>query len=278
MADPTITQKPSLTQTKEPNATKEPTATRGPTATKVPETLTSPKGDGIYAIGIGIQSGLWRSQGSTEDYCYWELLDQNLGIIKNNAGRPGGSVNLPADAYEFRTDGCGEWIYIEGIERVPRPDIMQPKGDGYYIVGVDISIGTWESQGTGSLCLWELTDQNQENIRFGMGPAGGAATITEDSYEFYTTGCGEWILVQGLIREPNADIDEPKGDGYYTVGVEISPGTWESQGNDDLCFWERRDMYQNIIDNYLGKAGGSVTIQPTDFEFHAIDCGEWIKR
>jgi hypothetical protein len=60
--------------------------------------------------------------------------------------------------------------------------------------------------------------------------------------------------------------------------VEISAGTWESQGIDDFCYWERLDRNQNIIDNYLGQAGGSATIQPIDYEFHASDCGEWVKQ
>jgi len=278
--EPTETTEPTQappTPTKKPTATKEPTATSEPTATKESETPTSPKGDGIYTIGVEIQSGLWESIG-TGGFCYWELLDQNQDIMKNSLGDAGGSANLRTDAYEFNTDGCGEWIYVEGIERDPLPDISEPKEDGYYTVGVEISIGTWESLGTGDMCYWELLDHDQEIMNNSLGDAGGSATITTSTYEFHATDCGEWKFVEGMTREPNPDIDEPKGDGFYTVGVEISAGTWESQGNDDFCYWERLDKNQNIIDNYLGNAGGSATIQPTDYEFHAQDCGEWIKK
>ena len=272
--DPTNTTEPTQAP---PTPTKEPTATKMPTATKEPETPTSPKGDGIYTIDVEIQSGMWESQG-TGSLCYWELLDQSQDIMKNSLGDAGGSANLTTDAYEFNTNDCGEWIYVEGIERDPLPDISEPKGDGYYTVGVEISIGTWESSGIGDMCYWELLDQNQDIDKNSLGDAGGSATITGSTYEFHATDCGEWVFVEGMTREPNPDIDEPKGDGFYTVGVEISAGTWESQGTDDMCYWERLDKNQNIIDNYLGNAGGSATIQPTDYEFHASDCGEWIKR
>ncbi len=274
LSDPTPITEPTQAP---PTPTKEPTETREPTATKEPETPTSPKGDGIYTINVEIQSGLWESQG-TGGFCYWELLDQNQEIMKNSLGDAGGSANLRIDAYEFHSDGCGEWIYVEGTEREPLPDISEPKGNGFYTVGVEISIGTWESQGIGDMCYWELLDQNQEIIKNSLGDAGGAATITTSTYEFHATDCGEWMFLEGMTREPNPDIDEPKGDGFYTVGVEISAGTWESQGADDFCYWERLDRNQNIIDNYLGQAGGSATIQPTDFEFHTQDCGEWIKQ
>jgi hypothetical protein len=66
-----------------------------------------------------------------------------------------------------------------------------------------------------------------------------------------------------------------KQDGYYTVGVEIAPGRWESQGNQDDCYWARYDQNQNVLDNHFGLAGGTVTIRPTDYEVQFDGCGTW---
>jgi hypothetical protein len=72
-----------------------------------------------------------------------------------------------------------------------------------------------------------------------------------------------------------AHLTEPRGDGIYTVGEEISPGVWRSNGSGDGCYWERRDINQEIIDNHYGNAGGSVNVRASDFEVEFDGCGTW---
>ena len=81
--------------------------------------------------------------------------------------------------------------------------------------------------------------------------------------------------MEGLERELQPNATEPKGDGFYTVGIEIAPGKWESTGDSSTCYWERLDDKQEIIRNHFGKAGGTITIQPSDYEVQFKDCGTW---
>ena len=67
----------------------------------------------------------------------------------------------------------------------------------------------------------------------------------------------------------------PKGNGFYTVGVEIAPGLWHSTGDGDFCFWARLDQNQQALDNYFGTAGGTVNVLETDYEVEFDDCGTW---
>lgn len=67
----------------------------------------------------------------------------------------------------------------------------------------------------------------------------------------------------------------PKSDGFWTVGVEIAPGTWTSSGVGDGCYWARLTQNQDIIDNHFGAAGGSITIRASDYEVEFDDCGTW---
>lgn len=72
-----------------------------------------------------------------------------------------------------------------------------------------------------------------------------------------------------------ARLRSPKGDGFYTVGVEIAAGTWESQGTGSLCYWARLAADQDILDNHFGNAGGRITIRSSDVEVEFDGCGTW---
>ena len=111
------------------------------------------------------------------------------------------------------------------------------------------------------------------------GHAGGTVNIPENAYEVSLEDCGVWLNVFSIgEREPLSDINEPKDDGFHTIGIEMSAGTWISQGTGDDCYWARLNNNQDTIANHYGKAGGAVTIQPTDYEFKTEDCGEWVKQ
>jgi hypothetical protein len=276
-ASPTATSEP--TPTKEPTATIEPTSTKEPTATEEPETPSSQKNDGFYTVGVEIEPGLWENQGLGGD-CYWAVLDQNQETLKNHYGMSGGSVNIPPDAYEVEFEDCGIWLFVPDLgEREPLSGIDEPKEDGIFTVGIEISAGIWESQGVETDCYWGVLDQDQDTMKNHYGHAGGTVNIPGNGYEVIFEDCGIWLNVLSIgEREPLPDIDEPKDNGFYTIGIEMSAGTWESQGTADDCYWARLTDNQDTIDNHYGKAGGSVTIQPADYEFITKDCGEWIKQ
>lgn len=153
--------------------------------------------------------------------------------------------------------------------------LAAPKGDGFYTVGEEIVPGKWESTGTGSACYWERLDENQETLANHFGFAGGTITIRPNDYEVHFEDCGTWEYVEGAQRPLAEDAGAEKEDGFYTVGVEIAPGRWESTGSGDACYWERLDEQQNILQNHFGSAGGTMTIQASDYEVHLEDCGTW---
>lgn len=76
-------------------------------------------------------------------------------------------------------------------------------------------------------------------------------------------------------QAPRQSISGPHPDGIYTVGTEISTGTWESQGTGDRCYWAIRDRNQETTKNYFGKAGGNVTLKSSHYEFFSERCGTW---
>lgn len=150
-----------------------------------------------------------------------------------------------------------------------------PKGDGFYTVGAEIAPGKWESTGNGNSCYWQRLDDKQETIANHFGLAGGTITIQASDYEVQLKDCGTWYYVEGLAQNIQGNATEPKGDGFYTVGVEIVAGKWSSSGSGDSCYWQRLDDKQETIDNHFGLAGGTITIQTTDYEVQFKDCGIW---
>lgn len=98
------------------------------------------------------------------------------------------------------------------------------------------------------------------------------ATIDEAAVQARLDEC----IVQGEARAAAAVLTEPKGDGLWTVGLEIAPGRWRSSGTGDDCYWQRSPdgNPDDIIDNHFGLAGGTVTIREGE-EFETEDCGVW---
>lgn len=154
-------------------------------------------------------------------------------------------------------------------------DLVAPKGDGFYLIGVDIAPGKWESTGSGSGCYWARRNKDQDTIDNHFGLAGGTVTLLATDYEVEFDGCGRWIYVENREKVLANDAMESKGDGFYTVGIEIAPGRWRSTGSGDDCYWARLDGWQDTLDNHFGNAGGSVTIRATDYEVRFEDCGMW---
>jgi len=153
--------------------------------------------------------------------------------------------------------------------------LAAPKRDGFYTVGDEIISGKWRSTGTGDGCYWARLDANQDTNDNHFGSAGGTVNIKSTDYEVEFSDCGTWEYVENEVPVLQDNSTEPKGNGFYTVGVEIAPGKWSSTGTGDGCYWARLDGNQNTLDNHFGNAGGSVTIRPTDYEVEFNDCGTW---
>lgn len=103
-------------------------------------------------------------------------------------------------------------------------------------------------------------------------PEGAGDSLNREAIDAAVQGCLD-DAVAALIQ---AELTADKGDGFYTVGTEIAPGVWESQGSGDSCYWARFDAAGDINDNHFGLAGGRVTIQSSDAEVQFDDCGMWV--
>ncbi len=176
-------------------------------------------------------------------------------------------------------------LFLPGIlqtfaSRAPTPvppagPLQQPKGDGLHLVGFEIAHGKWHSTGTGDSCYWARYDRDQSIIDNHYGLSGGTVNIQPTDFEVIFEDCGTWEYIENkpIVLQPGAA--GPKGDGFYTVGVEILPGIWNSNGTESGCYWARLDEYQDIIRNYYGLSGGAVYVQTTDYEVEFDGCGTW---
>jgi hypothetical protein len=239
------------------------------------DSLSEPRADGFFTVGIEIAPGTWESDGSGSD-CYWARLDDKQETIANHFGLAGGSVTILPTDYEVNFRDCGTWRLAGTSESMlAELNPSAPKNDGIYTVGTEILLGKWESDGDGNQCYWERLDQQQNTLGNHFGLAGGTMTIVDSDYEVKVQGCGTWTYVENIERVLSESAKEPKADGFYTVGVEIAPGIWQSDGDGDNCFWQRLNDHQDTIDNHFGLAGGTMAIQPTDYEVQMKDCGTW---
>ena len=153
--------------------------------------------------------------------------------------------------------------------------LAEPKENGFFTVGTEILPGKWRSTGSGDDCYWARLDAQQDLLDNHYGIAGGTVNVQPTDYEVQFEDCGTWIYVENEQKVLSADAQEPKGNGFYTVGVEIAPGRWSSTGSNDDCYWARLTGSQDLIDNHYGLAGGTVTIGANDYEVAFEDCGIW---
>lgn len=154
-------------------------------------------------------------------------------------------------------------------------ELAAPKSNGFFTVGSEILPGKWRSTGTGTGCYWARLDANQELLDNHFGHAGGTVTVRPDDFEVEFEDCGTWIYVEDETPTQRPEATANKANGFFTVGIEIAPGRWQSTGSGDGCYWARLDDKQNLLDNHFGTAGGTVTVRETDYEVQFEDCGTW---
>jgi hypothetical protein len=97
----------------------------------------------------------------------------------------------PSDA-GFTTSGCaGLETNLSAITPAP----TSPFGDGHFIVGTDVTSGTWSASG-GASCYWErqngLGGTFAEIISNNFGGGGQVVTISPSDAGFKTSDCGVW--------------------------------------------------------------------------------------
>jgi hypothetical protein len=152
---------------------------------------------------------------------------------------------------------------------------------GTKIVGKDIQPGTYRTRKASSECYWErlsgfsgtLGDIIENDNA--SGPA--VVTVAATDTGFNSSRCATWTDdLSAITTSPTASF----GDGTYIVGVDISPGTWQSSGSAG-CYWERESNFSGSLDAILANDNASgtaiVSISPTDKGFKSSRCGTWTK-
>jgi hypothetical protein len=73
--------------------------------------------------------------------------------------------------------------------------LFRNRGDGFYLVGVDIAPGVWRSNGTGTHCYWSVTTRTGDIIDNHFGQAGGTAYIPASGFQVEFNTCGTWTFI-----------------------------------------------------------------------------------
>lgn len=156
-------------------------------------------GSGKKQVGQEVVAGATYRTREGRNACYWARL-RGLGgtledIIENDNTSGPAVVSIGADDVGFESARCGTWT--QDLSPITSDPNAPFKGEGTYIVNVDISPGTWQSSGA-STCYWERQSS------FGGGGkidriiananSQGDTIVTIDATDvgFKSARCGTW--------------------------------------------------------------------------------------
>lgn len=71
------------------------------------------------------------------------------------------------------------------------------KGDGFYLVNIDIAPGVWRSTGAGDSCYWSITTKTGDIIENHFGMAGGTMYVSPNAFQVEVNRCGTWEYISG---------------------------------------------------------------------------------
>lgn len=153
-------------------------------------------GSGTMVVGRDIQPGRYRTRVASSG-CYWARLGGltgEMGDIHANENSNGPTiVDITTGDTAFQSRGCAPWTTdLSAITANP----SAPFRDGTYLVGTDISAGTWRANNPGD-CYWARLSG------FGGGVNGvlandngsGVVTILPGDVGFKSERCGTWTKV-----------------------------------------------------------------------------------
>jgi len=182
-----------------PQATQAPTgstpsSTQAPTSTPTPAPSFATFGDGTYQVGKDIKPGTYRTRtGSTN--CYYARLkgfSGSLGDIlaNNNTDAPAVVTIKPSDK-GFESQNCGTWT--QDLSRITASKTSFD--DGIFIVGTDITPGTYKDTG-GDNCYYArlsgFSGSLSEILANNNVSAPTIVTIKASDKGFESKGCGTW--------------------------------------------------------------------------------------
>jgi hypothetical protein len=184
-----------------PTATAAPTRPQGtPTPTPTPKPTPTPTptvphfGDGTYQVGKDIKPGTYRTRAGSSG-CYYERLSGFGGstdeIIANNLTDAPAIVTIAPTDKGFTSERCGTWT--QDLSQITQSKTTFT--DGMYIVGTDITPGTYKSTG-GDGCYYArlrgFGNTVDDVIINNLIDTPTIVTISASDKGFETHRCGTW--------------------------------------------------------------------------------------
>lgn len=177
--------------TQNTQAPAQPTATPKPTQKPTPSFATF--GDGTFQVGKDIQPGTYRTRVGSSNR-YYERLKGFSGstddIIANNTDAPAIVTIKPTDK-GFSSQNCGTWT--KDLSRITASKTSF--GDGMFIVGTDITPGTYKDTGGDSCYYARLSgfgNTTDDILANNLASAPAIVTISASDMGFQSNGCGTW--------------------------------------------------------------------------------------
>ncbi|WP_433450854.1 hypothetical protein ACQPXS_20890 [Streptomyces sp. CA-142005] len=157
-------------------------------------------GDGEYQVGSDVKPGTYRTNGNSDDMCYWERAKDAKGemdsLLANDNVTGTSYVTVKPTDKIFKSSGCKDWEAVDPKAKGTPASSMDGDG-GMFKVGTDIAPGTYKSTGNADdSCYWERTKDAAHGLNsiIANNNVTGTAVVTispSDAY-FKTTGCGDW--------------------------------------------------------------------------------------
>jgi hypothetical protein len=150
----------------------------------------------VKTVGGDVPPRTYRTRRGTTS-CYWARLSGFGGtldeILANSNWSGPEVVTILSTDKGFQSQRCGVWS--ADLSPVTK-GLNEPFGEGTYIVGTDISPGTWRSDGAGSLCYWSrmsgFTGSLGEIIANSNASGPVVITIAATDKGFRSARCGTW--------------------------------------------------------------------------------------
>jgi hypothetical protein len=159
---------------------------------------------------------------------------------------------------------------------VPAPE--PAFGPGTQIVGEDVQPGIYETGIVTDIlgCGWDrlsgLSGEPEDIIAGRPVENHGVAEIMAGDAAF-DTDCEAWYPLTQL--DP---LLTTIPEGTWVLGTHITPGTYQAPGGNN-CTWERLSGVsgepEDIIATEEPSGQAAVEIEPGDFAFNSVGCGEW---
>ncbi len=182
----TVTQAPMSQPTAHPT----PVPTQKPAAKPTPVHTFRTFGDGMFEVGKDIQPGTYRTRVSSIG-CYYARLkafDTNAIISNDNTDAPAVITILATDK-AFQSQNCGTWTNDLSAITSNKTSF----GDGVFIVGTDITPGTYRNSGSPGCYYARLSAFDTSAIISNDNTdAVAIVTIATSDKGFQSHNCGTW--------------------------------------------------------------------------------------